>query len=439
MECRCTIPRLCNINSINIIIRFLLAQLHMDSLISKPTPGDIKRALRNLPRGIKGVDAIYDQVMKRINGQEEGYQTLAIRVLSWVTHTKRPLTIAELQHACTVEIGTAELDTDFIPEIEDIVSACAGLVTVDENSQIIRWIHYTTQEYFERTWTLLIPSAQVDIATVCLTYLSFDIFTAGFCSTEEDFKARLRQYALYNYAARNWGYHTHAASLEAEEIVLSFLKSEVKLSASCQAMLAYDHYVPIRQTGMRELHVAAYFGLREAIIALFNPRYNPNFKENAGRMALSIAGIDVNSKDSEYGRTALLWATREGHEAVVELLLGADGIDVNSKDGGGRTALSRAAGNGHEAVVKLLLGADGIDVNSKDRYGRTALSWVAEGGHEAVVKLLLGADGVDVNSKDNGGWTALLCAVAEGHEAVVKLLLGADGIEIGRASCRERV
>lgn len=103
----------------------------MDSLISKPTPGDIKRALRNLPRGIKGVDAMYDQAMKRINGQEEEYQTLATRVLSWVTHTKRPLTTAELQHACTVEIGTAELDTDFIPEIEDIVSACAGLDTLN--------------------------------------------------------------------------------------------------------------------------------------------------------------------------------------------------------------------------------------------------------------------------------------------------------------------
>lgn len=74
---------------------------------------------------------MYDQAMKRINGQEEEYQTLATRVLSWVTHTKRPLTTAELQHACTVEIGTAELDTDFIPEIEDIVSACAGLDTLN--------------------------------------------------------------------------------------------------------------------------------------------------------------------------------------------------------------------------------------------------------------------------------------------------------------------
>jgi hypothetical protein len=34
---------------------------------------------------------------------------------------------------------------------EDMVSVCAGLVTVDEESNIIRLAHYTTQEYFNQT------------------------------------------------------------------------------------------------------------------------------------------------------------------------------------------------------------------------------------------------------------------------------------------------
>ena len=67
-----------------------------------------------------------------------------------------------------------------------------------------------------------------------------------------------------------------------------------------------------------------------------------------------------------------------------------DDVDVNSKDSDdGRTALSLAAGNGHEAVVRLLVERDDVDVNSKDSdLERTALSLAAENGHKAVVKLL---------------------------------------------------
>ena len=96
-----------------------------------------------------------------------------------------------------------ELDEDNIPEIEDMVSVCAGLVTVDKESGIIRLIHYTTQEYFERTQASWFPNAQTDIAKTCVTYLSFDTFETGFCRTDEKFEARLQWNPLYDYAARN--------------------------------------------------------------------------------------------------------------------------------------------------------------------------------------------------------------------------------------------
>jgi len=176
--------------------------------------------------------------MKRIDGQEEDFRELAKQVLSWVTHAKRPLTTAELRYALAIRDGAAELDEDFLPEIEDLVSVCAGLVTIDEPSDIIRSIHYTTQEYFERTWTLWIPNAQVDIARACLTYLSFDAFAAGFCRTDEEFEARLRLNVLYDYAAQNWGHHARAASTEVENLVLDFLESETRVSSSSQAMMA---------------------------------------------------------------------------------------------------------------------------------------------------------------------------------------------------------
>ena len=53
-----------------------------------------------------------------------------------------------------------KLDEENLPEIEDMVSVCAGLVTIDEESNIIRLVHYTTQEYFERTQEPLVSKCR---------------------------------------------------------------------------------------------------------------------------------------------------------------------------------------------------------------------------------------------------------------------------------------
>src|SRR2546423_6543786 len=223
--------------------------------------------------------------MERIEGQNTGFRELAKRVLSWITCARRPLTTSELRHALAVEIDESELHEDNFEETEDMVSVCAGLVTVNKESDVIRLVHYTTYEYFERTWTSWFPNAQRDIATACVTYLSFDTFETGFCQTDEEFEARLQFYSLYDYAARNWGYHVRAALIEVDRLVLEFLKSKNKVSGSSQAMMASRGYYGSSQRLPRQMigvHVAAYFGLREAMIALL----------------LATDGVDPDSKDS---------------------------------------------------------------------------------------------------------------------------------------------
>lgn len=131
--------------------RFLLAQLHLDSLIGKKSPREVRDALKKLPSGSEAYNGAYTGAMERIKGQLSDQEELAIQVLSWITCAKRPLTILELQHALAVQVGQSKFDEDNISDIEYLVSVCCGLVTVDEESQIVRLVHYTTQEYFERT------------------------------------------------------------------------------------------------------------------------------------------------------------------------------------------------------------------------------------------------------------------------------------------------
>jgi hypothetical protein len=192
--------------------RFLLAQIYLDSLDNKPTPKAIRSAVqgfqKQLPassedKRLQVLTQAYEKAIERINGQKPGLRDLAIQTLGWITCAKRALTMLELQHAIAVEVGESKLDEENLPQIKDIVSVCAGLVTVDRESNIIRLVHYTAQDYFERTQKHWFPTAEAEIAIACVTYISFDDFESGVCQTQEEFEARLQLNPLYDYAGRN--------------------------------------------------------------------------------------------------------------------------------------------------------------------------------------------------------------------------------------------
>jgi ankyrin repeat protein len=385
--------------------------------------------------------------MERINGQKPGFRQLAEKVLSWITCAKRPLTTLELQHALAIEVGDYELDEENVPRIDRMVSVSAGLVTVDEESSIIRLVHYTTQEYFERTQHKWFPNAETQIAISCVTYLSFSVFETGPSQTDEELEEKLQSNPLYSYAARNWGHHAHEAAELIPEVIC-FLRREPQARASSQALIAvrrwaddldYSQRFPKQIVG---LHLAAYFGIETAIRLLLDDNH-PELKDSYGRTSLSYAagngheaivrlliekGAEIDSKGTEEGRTPLSWASWSGYEAIVQLLL-KNGADIDLKDTEfGRTPLSWAAGSGHEAVVQLLL-EKSAEIDSTDSYGRTPLTWAAGSGYEAVVQLLL-EKGAEIDSKDTKyGRTPLSRAVLNGHKAVVQLLLD-NGAEV---------
>jgi hypothetical protein len=210
-----------------------LSQIYLGLLDDKPTPKAIRRVLEDFREQSEGsvLAHAYEQAMERINGQKLGLKELAMRVLSWITCAERPLTTSELQHALAVEAGESALDQENLPQIEDMVSVCAGLVTVNEESRIIRLVYYTTQDYFERTQKDWFPNAVSDIIRTYVIYLSFDVFRSGFCPTDHEFEQRLQSNQLYNYAAHNWGHHSRKASPLCEE-VKGFLECEAKVEAS---------------------------------------------------------------------------------------------------------------------------------------------------------------------------------------------------------------
>jgi ankyrin repeat protein len=389
-----------------IVFRFLPAQLHLDSLKGKKSPKAIRTALKALPTGSEAYDSAYKDAMERIEGQLADEEELAKQALSWITCAKRPLTISELEQALAVEISESQLDIENLCRVEDIVSICAGLVTIDEESGIIRLVHYTTQEYFERTQKRWFPNAETEITIICVTYLSFNEFEGGICQNDEEFEKRLQLNKLYDYATHNWGHHAREAPTSCKGGI-EFLQKQAQVEASSQALMSVQRwsgdegYSQAFPKQMTSLHLAAYFG----VLAV-------------ARLLLE-QGADVTAAATN-GSTPLSYAAESGYEAVVRLLL-EQGAELEAKDSSSWTPLSLAAWNGHKAVVKLLLD-NKAEVDAKDIVSQTPLLLAARNGHEAVVRLLL-EQGAELEAKDSSSWTPLLLAAQNGHEAVVKLLL----------------
>ena len=172
----------------------------------------------------------------------EGVRVLAKKLLGWLTYSERLMTVEAIQHALAVESGTPDFDEDNLGDIDEIVGFCAGLVIIDEETQIIRLVHYTTQEYFTRNGDKILTSAQQDIAISCLTYLLYENYRDGWVvevekeeniegdsgedaprnedeyEDEEFFRpwsgksrkaveARVQKHPFLEYAARYWAIH----------------------------------------------------------------------------------------------------------------------------------------------------------------------------------------------------------------------------------------
>ncbi len=302
--------------------RFLLAQIYLRSLDDKFTTNAVRNALEDLRKQVERtggdteqlLDIAYDQAMDRISLQRPGLKNLAMKVLSWISSARRPLTTAELQCALTVRAGILELDPGDRPPLVDMLSVCAGLVAVDEGSVIIRLVHYTTQQYLEQTRSRWFPLADTDITITCVTYLSFRAFESGFCQTNEEFEERLRVHPLYDYAAQNWGHHARPVAHPCSPL-LDFLLRDGNVEASAQALAVskltrtrhYSQDVPRQVMGV---HLAAYFGLDSALSHLLNDA-NPNLKDS-------------------FNGTPLFYGSVEGHNAVVSVLL-EKGAEVDAK------------------------------------------------------------------------------------------------------------
>ena len=312
-----------------------MPKLHVDSLAKKTNRKALRSALKSLP---KETNATYDEAMQRIRNQDEEEANLAFRALMWIIFALRPLTVLELRHALAIEVDQKNVDLEALVEEEILISICAGLVTLDQKSGIIRLVHYTTQEYFEVKGFEFFPNVHQEISTTCLSYLSSDcfivcIFPAGYDDLWWREKKKIRnelltEYPFYAYAAANWGHHARRVKFYENQTLTKFLSDSQKTSTAGRVAFG-DGF------DANGMILAAYFGLTAVVDLLLRK------------------GIDVDLPCGTRER-ALHWAARMGNEALILLLLDR-GADIDARNGRGETVLHWAVMDKREAAVLMLL------------------------------------------------------------------------------------
>ncbi|KAL2073548.1 hypothetical protein VTL71DRAFT_10874 [Oculimacula yallundae] len=283
---------------------FLLAKLHIESLKTKTSPKQVRKALEKLP---KELNDVYNETMERIKGQHEEDAKLATRILSWITHAFRPLRVDELKHAVAVmdlDEDENRLTAEDLPSEAMMVTVCGGLAVVDSEKGTFRLVHYTTEEYFDTCREEMFPDSQRWIALSCIRYLELDwgfkTFKGGLsfdCDLNEP-QIHLEPEFLY-YTAKYWGDHSRGSiEIQIEEEIIKYLSNTSLLS---QIREASGHVQTGTCTG-DGLIVAAGFGLIATVDKLL------------------LSGIHVDARGCGH-QTALTAAASRGNVDLIRFLL----------------------------------------------------------------------------------------------------------------------
>lgn len=424
---------------------FLLPSLHVRNILDQPTRADVKQALKHLSADLTTVFSSTLERMQNLSGKR---RKVAFNTMMWISHAKRPLKVDELQHALSVRFEENDVDRDNFSSLRSILDYCCGLVEVDKDSNIIRLVHISLEEYLQSQEHDLFQNADLTIVRTSLKYMSYDSLKPMSSMNRSAFERALKERPFVDYACFHWGHHaTQLAVDQYHDIALPFLQNSQTLLAVARVRDARSPDFRKWQDRMRAwafaesggagVSLAASFGLSDLVRLLISQHKVPNLSARNiyGSTPLHEAAIlghqetaevliahGADKLDQNKGKaTPFFLAVSYGRLSMVKTLLkyGRDQLDVHCK--AGFTSLHRAADLGIPSLVEYLL-QEGALIAAHDDRGSTPLHHASLRGHLEVVKLLV-LGGALVDIKANNGFTALDEAATSGQRDVVEFLL----------------
>lgn len=465
----------------------------INSLGEMGTIQKIKEALESLPNGL---DEIYTRSLDEI----KHHKSDAIRILQLLLFSPIPLREEYVLDATSIDLealpGYGIDPMRRVNSFDKLSSLMSTFIRKSGYYGKLQIAHSSVRDYLLYTgpgspprYRLREISAKATVVGVCLGYIDSILTHAApsgpeirqrsfisdadqiwrTLSREQECQTQIRANRIEKVVALNHVYNLQERSVQ-EEAYSYILKFLIHNGSKLQHRTSF--YLG-KMYGGPPLYVASTIGLTRIVGELLNAGVRADEKGGIDGFAEAVAlpnsfyknlldrfGIEEHEEIKEgpgsgpgYG-SALVAACHEGHDSIVQMLLGSK-VEVNGHEGSSYgSPLQAACYNKHKAIVEMLLKKD-VDVNRGGKPPVYPLSVACESGSLEIVKLLLdkGADlnvgnplsaacqsgnpeivqllldkGANVNAQEGHRGTALGMACQRGHKGVVRVLLanGAD-------------
>ncbi|KAJ7138137.1 ankyrin repeat-containing domain protein [Mycena epipterygia] len=411
---------------------FLLAKLHISSLTMKHT---VRDALRTLPRDLQST---YDEVMERINRQNEDDRNLALSALCWISNTKSLLSVSDLTRALCIEPGIANFDPENM--VWSLLTAlrCEDLVASPTQ---LSDSHFTTQDYLEQKQAIYFPRANTEITLACIAYLSL---TFKLKTWWEDPRLDMEPNApcvwVWHYAVIHVLTHVYASFVETVKVD----KTILRFIAECYAWPVWRScmYSPMSKAriGLSSLDISIFFHSVLDDISKHLQKEDVNILNVAVLQEASVQGdLEMVRSLVKYGADvnwrirddyALHLASAAGKEDMVCLLIDS-GARINGRGRDFGTTLQVASANGHEvaaashghksAVCLLLVNGADVNVPGGSEFCGAAIRGASANNYKDVVRLLI-ENGANIDMHEHLG-LALELASSKGQTNIVRGLM----------------
>ncbi|KAF6819832.1 ankyrin repeat protein [Colletotrichum plurivorum] len=385
------------------------------------------------------VENAYEKILPKEQKDREKAEIF----LHIIVAAARPLSLEQMATAFATHKQIRGSSKYAEPERKDrfertIRNICGLFVTIYHSK--IYLIHQTAKEFlvrhqFERpstatlSWESSLWSGDSNkiLLKICVKYLLTTGDKHSITQDNIDDERSLEEFAaqnvLFDYSAKYWAEHVrNSPTTTGTPLQHDLLKI---CDVGWKGCLLWFHYHLMCATGryfkaprFTSLMIASYVGAGET----------------ARHLLQDWTPAHVNETDRS-SNSALWYAASNGHTVVVDELLRTrdmmgllrrnpmafERAQVDQRGLREETPLLVAAKNGHEAVVRLLVEKGDATVDLPDNILRTPLSHAAENGHESIVKFLLSKK-ANPNLESKSGKTAYMYAKKRERRATYRWL-----------------